>query len=84
MRLDKFLKVSRLIKRRTIAKDVSDQGRVWLNGREAKAGSQVKAGDELRIQFGQKILSVRIEQVIESPRKEQTDSMYVIIGEERA
>jgi len=54
MRLDKFLKVSRLIKRRTVAKDVSEQGRVWLNGREAKPSATVKVGDEIRIQFGQK------------------------------
>ena len=47
MRIDKFLKVSRLIKRRTVAKDVSDQGRVWINGRDAKASTHVKVGDEL-------------------------------------
>jgi ribosomal 50S subunit-recycling heat shock protein len=81
MRLDKFLKVSRLIKRRTVAKDVSDQGRVWINGREAKASTHVKEGDELLIQFGQKQVKVRVELVLESPRKEQTESMYSILEE---
>ncbi len=52
MRLDKFLKVSRLIKRRTVAKDVSEQGRVVVNGREAKPSSAVKVGDEITVQFG--------------------------------
>ncbi len=64
MRLDKFLKVSRIIKRRTLAKDVSEQGRIEINGREAKASSIVKAGDQLAIRFGQKILTVRIEKIL--------------------
>jgi ribosomal 50S subunit-recycling heat shock protein len=82
MRLDKFLKVSRLIKRRTVAKDVSEQGRVWLNGREAKPGARVKPGDELRIQFGQKIVTVRVERVSETVRKDEAGEMYTIISEE--
>lgn len=56
MRLDKFLKVSRLIKRRTLAKEVADQGRITINSKVAKASSSVKAGDELAIRFGQKKL----------------------------
>ncbi|TJY38564.1 RNA-binding S4 domain-containing protein [Cohnella pontilimi] len=82
MRLDKFLKVSRLIKRRTVAKDVSDQGRVLLNGKEAKPGSVVKPGDELEIQFGQRIVTVRIERLLESAKKEDTESMYTVVKEE--
>lgn len=54
MRLDKFLKVSRLIKRRTLAKEVADQGRISINGQVAKASSDVKVADELTIRFGQK------------------------------
>lgn len=81
MRLDKFLKLSRLIKRRTVAKDVSDQGRVWLNGREAKASSTVKVGDELTIQFGQKQVTVRVEQLTESTRKEDAAQMYTLLSE---
>jgi ribosomal 50S subunit-recycling heat shock protein len=82
MRLDKFLKVSRLIKRRTVAKDVSDQGRVWINGKESKASSNVKEGDELKIRFGQKSITVRIERVAETTRKEEAAQMYTILLEE--
>jgi ribosomal 50S subunit-recycling heat shock protein len=83
MRLDKFLKVSRLIKRRTVAKDVSEQGRVWINGREAKPSSSVKAGDELKIQFGQKLVTVRVERTAENARKEEAVEMYTLLKEER-
>ncbi|MCM3750056.1 RNA-binding S4 domain-containing protein [Paenibacillus pasadenensis] len=82
MRLDKFLKVSRLIKRRTVAKDVSEQGRVWINGREAKPSSSVKAGDELRIQYGQKYITVRIERTAETTRKDEAATLYTLIKEE--
>lgn len=82
MRLDKFLKVSRLIKRRTVAKDVSDQGRVWINGRDAKASTTVKVGDELAIQFGQKKVTVRVEALAESTRKEDAATMYTVLKEE--
>lgn len=82
MRLDKFLKVSRLIKRRTVAKDVSDQGRVWINGRDAKASSAVKAGDELKIQFGQKIITVRVERIAETTKKDEASGMYTLLSEE--
>lgn len=83
MRLDKFLKLSRLIKRRTVAKDVSEQGRVWINGREAKPSTHVKQGDRLEIQFGQKIVEVQVEALIESPRKEQAADMYTLLAERR-
>lgn len=82
MRLDKFLKVSRLIKRRTVAKEVTDLGRVWLNGREAKSSSKIKVGDELMIQFGQKNVSVRVEQISESARKDEASQMYTLLKEE--
>lgn len=82
MRLDKYLKVSRLIKRRTVAKDVSDQGRVLLNGREAKPGSEVKPGDTLEIQFGQRTLTVKVEKTSDSARKEDAEGMYTILKEE--
>lgn len=76
------MKVSRLIKRRTVAKDVSDQGRVLLNGREAKPSAVVKPGDELEIQFGQKIVTVRIERLTESAKKEDAEGMYTVLKEE--
>lgn len=82
MRLDKFLKVSRLIKRRTVAKDVSDQGRVLLNGREAKPSADVKIGDELEIQYGQRILTVRVERLAESTKKEDAEGLYSVLKEE--
>ena len=66
MRLDKFLKVSRLIKRRTIAKEVCDAGRIQLNGRVAKAGSDIYVGDILEIAYGGKITEVEVLLVAES------------------
>ncbi|HZG55799.1 RNA-binding S4 domain-containing protein [Paenibacillus sp.] len=82
MRLDKFLKISRLIKRRTVAKDVSDQGRVWINGKEAKASSTVKLGDELTVRFGQKSVTVRVERLAETTRKDEAAGMYTVLKEE--
>ncbi|KOP65725.1 RNA-binding S4 domain-containing protein [Paenibacillus solani] len=82
MRVDKFLKVSRLIKRRTVAKDVSDQGRVLINGREAKPSSTVKLGDEITVQFGQKLVTVRVERLTETTRKEEATSLYTLVKEE--
>ncbi len=82
MRLDKFLKVSRLIKRRTIAKDISDQGRVWINEREAKASSTVQVGDMLKIQFGQKNVYVTVDQIMETTRKDAAATMYTVVKEE--
>lgn len=83
MRLDKFLKVSRLIKRRTVAKEVCEQGRIMINGNVAKASSTVKVGDELVIRFGQKIVTVRIDDIREHVRKDEVDTMYTVIKEER-
>lgn len=82
MRVDKFLKVSRLIKRRTVAKDVSDQGRVLINGREAKPSSTVKVGDEITVQFGQKLVTVRVERLTETTRKDEATSLYTLVKEE--
>jgi ribosomal 50S subunit-recycling heat shock protein len=83
MRLDKFLKVSRLIKRRTLAKEVSDQGRIQINGKEAKASSTVKAGDVLSIRLGQRLVTARIERIQETTRKEEAAEMYTILSEEK-
>lgn len=69
MRLDKFLKVSRLIKRRTVAKEISDQGRIAVNGKQAKSSSVLKAGDELKIRFGQKLVTVRVDELKEFTKK---------------
>ena len=83
MRLDKFLKVSRLIKRRTLAKEVSDQGRITVNGQQAKASTTVKVGDELVIRFGQKLVTVKIERLQETTRKEEAAEMYSVVKEEK-
>ncbi|MDM5245855.1 MULTISPECIES: RNA-binding S4 domain-containing protein [unclassified Lysinibacillus] len=83
MRLDKFLKVSRLIKRRTLAKEVADQGRITINGKVAKASSAVKAGDELAIRFGQKIVTARVEELRDTVKKEDAAKMFTILKEER-
>ncbi|MNR53293.1 hypothetical protein D3C85_1732840 [compost metagenome] len=61
---------------------MSEQGRVWINGREAKPSSAVKVGDELTIQFGQKLVTVRVELLSESTRKEDAAKMYTLLKEE--
>ncbi|WP_342433814.1 RNA-binding S4 domain-containing protein [Neobacillus sp. FSL H8-0543] len=83
MRLDKFLKVSRLIKRRTMAKEVSDQGRILINGKEAKASTNVKVGDELTIRLGQRMVTARVDLIQDTTRKDAAAEMYTIIKEER-
>ena len=76
MRLDKYLKVSRLIKRRTVANEACDNDRVTVNGRPAKASYEVKVGDEIEIRFGQKTLRIEVLQVTESVRKDDAVGMY--------
>lgn len=83
MRIDKFLKVSRLIKRRTLAKEVAVQGRISINGKVAKPSSTVKVGDELAIRFGQKIVTARVEELRETTKKDEAASMFTILKEER-
>ncbi len=76
MRLDKYLKVSRLIKRRTVANEACDAGRVLLNDKPARASAQVKAGDRVEIQFGGKSVKVEVLDVKETVRKEEAESMF--------
>ncbi len=83
MRLDKYLKVSRLIKRRTLAKEVCDQGRIAVNDRPAKAGSELKVGDVLTLDFGQRRLRVRVEKLAQSARKEDAGDMFTILDDLR-
>lgn len=83
MRLDKFLKVSRLIKRRTLAKEVADQGRITINGKIVKASTAVKVGDELAIRFGQKVVTARVEELKDTVKKEDAARMFTIIKEEK-
>ena len=76
MRLDKYLKVSRLIKRRTVANEACDGGRVTVNGRPAKASYDVKVGDVLEIAFGQRTLKVEVAAVEETAKKDEAAAMY--------
>ena len=76
MRLDKYLKVSRLIKRRTVANEACDAGRVLLNDKVARASAEVKAGDVITIQFGNKNVKVEVLTVQETVRKEEAKEMF--------
>ena len=76
MRLDKYLKVSRLIKRRTVANDACDAARITVNGKPAKASAAVKAGDILEIGFGTKAVKVEVLNVQETVRKDDAKEMY--------
>ncbi len=76
MRLDKYLKVSRLIKRRTVANEACDAGRVMVNGKPAKASADVKVGDRIDIGFGNKTVSVEVTQILESTKKEDAKEMF--------
>ena len=76
MRLDKFLKVSRLIKRRTVANEACDAGRVMVNDRPAKASAQVKAGDIIEIGFGTKCVRVEVLNVQETVKKEEAKDLF--------
>ena len=76
MRLDKYLKVSRLIKRRTVANEACDAGRVLINDRPAKASAQVKEGDVLEIQCGSKAVRVEVLNVQETVKKEEAQELY--------
>ena len=76
MRLDKYLKVSRLIKRRTVANEACDNGRISVNGRVAKAGYEVKPGDRIDISMGTRTVAVEVVQVAEAVRKDDAGAMY--------
>ncbi|MBQ9915069.1 MAG: RNA-binding S4 domain-containing protein [Clostridia bacterium] len=79
MRLDKFLKVSRIIKRRTVANTACDQGRVTVNGNVAKASYDVKVGDVLELRFGEKTMRARVLQVVEHVGKDDASKLYEIL-----
>ncbi|MBQ8579604.1 MAG: RNA-binding S4 domain-containing protein [Oscillospiraceae bacterium] len=76
MRLDKYLKVSRLIKRRTVANEACDNGRISVNGRVVKASYEVKLGDKIEIQMGSRTVAVEVLQVAETVRKDDACAMY--------
>lgn len=83
MRLDKYLKVSRIIKRRTVAKEACETGRVSINNKVAKPGTEVKEGDIIEIKFAAKSIQARITSTLEHVRKEDAKAMYELLaGEE--
>lgn len=80
MRLDKYLKVSRLIKRRTVANEACDSGRVMINGKVAKASAEVKIDDIIEIQFGNKEVKVRVTEILDTTKKEQAKDMFEYVN----
>jgi len=82
MRLDKYLKVSRIIKRRTVANEACSGGRVTINGKVAKPGAEVKVGDELTIRFGDRYGKYQIVSIQEHVRKEGASEMYRVLTED--
>ncbi|HGC9891310.1 TPA: RNA-binding S4 domain-containing protein [Streptococcus agalactiae] len=83
MRLDKYLKVSRIIKRRPVAKEVADKGCVKVNGVLAKSSTDLKLNDQVEIRFGNKLLTVKVLEMKDSTKKEDAIKMYEIINETR-
>jgi ribosomal 50S subunit-recycling heat shock protein len=79
MRLDKYLKVSRIIKRRTVAKEACDGGRVSINGKTAKSSTEVNEGDIIEIAFGNKSIKAKILKVEATVKKEDAENMYQIV-----
>lgn len=76
MRLDKFLKISRLIKRRTVANEACDAGRVFVNEKVAKASSKVKPGDVIEIQFGTKAVKIEVQDIQDTTKKEEAKELF--------
>ncbi len=79
MRLDKYLKVSRLIKRRTIANEACDAGRVMVNGKTAKASTQIKEGDVIEVTFGNRTLKAEVLSTVETARKEEAQELFRLL-----
>ncbi len=78
MRLDKFLKVSRIIKRRTVAKEISDSGHIKVNGNKAKSSTKLNVGDLIRIEYANKTLTLKVERLEDSIKKDNASSLYTI------
>lgn len=81
MRIDKFLKVSRILKRRTIAKELADNDRILINGKVAKPSSEVQIQDQITVIFGQRQLTVQVQSTREFAKKEDAPLMYTVIEE---
>ena len=83
MRLDKFLKVSRIIKRRTLSKEISESSRVKVNGKIAKPSTKLKIGDVIEVEFGRSILTVKVKELREHVLKDDSSMLYEILEEKR-
>lgn len=83
MRIDKYLKVSRLIKRRTVAKEVADHERIWVNGKIVKSSYQVKLNDEIAIRYGNRLITVKVTSILDSTKKTDAETMYELLKEEK-
>jgi ribosomal 50S subunit-recycling heat shock protein len=81
MRIDKYLKVSRIIKRRPVAKELLDAGKVMLNQQVAKASATIKIGDRITVTYGNKIIALQVVSLLENVRKEEASSMYQLLQE---
>ncbi|MBP5092003.1 MAG: RNA-binding S4 domain-containing protein [Bacilli bacterium] len=81
MRIDKYLKVSRLLKRREVAKELCLEGDIILNGKEAKPMSEVKVGDDIVLRLGRHELTVKVEKILEFATKDNASSMYTLISD---
>lgn len=79
MRIDKYLKASRIIKRRTVAKEACEQGKVSINGKTAKPGDEVKVGDVIAVSFGSGEMKVQVLDLKESVGKDQADTLYKVL-----
>ncbi|WP_311408254.1 RNA-binding S4 domain-containing protein [Liquorilactobacillus uvarum] len=81
MRIDKFLKISRIVKRRTVAKQITDKGRIKINDKVAKSSSNVAQGDVITIGFGNKTLKIKVNSIKENAKKDEAGQMYDILAE---
>ena len=79
MRLDKYLKVARILKRRTVSKELAANQRVTINGKIAKPSTEVKLGDEIEVTYGERVLKVRVLAIADNVRKNEASSMYEIL-----
>lgn len=82
MRIDKYLKVARVIKRRTIAKDILDFGFVNVNGKNAKPSTDVKIGDEITLKLGDRTLKIKVTNLANTPKKEESKALFEIISDQ--
>ena len=83
MRLDKYLKTARILKRREAAKELALQGRIWVNERVAKPSSEIKIGDLIRIRFGYRLLEIRVTDIQKQVSKQNAQTLFEVLKEEK-